>query len=150
MDTTQDFEDLPSITLYYNDKEYTLFSPKSKEDICFFGAEYKPETIDIPLDEGDQYNYVLFDSSLYYTILELKYLLEIGAVDVSIELPTLELTLHQDLLYVKKLSVYDLYNMHMQLLQSKGLEKTPLVMKLIKVPDFNHSIRTVFLIGLLT
>jgi hypothetical protein len=136
METQEYYEDLPSITLVYEGQEYSLFAPR-EEAVCIFGFDYKPETIDIPLEEGDQYNAILFDSPLYYTVLELKHHLGIEQVDISLEFPSLEISLHQDLPYVKKLTMYNLYSMHTQLLLSKDMEESPLQIVLQKVCYFD-------------
>jgi hypothetical protein len=94
VETIDDYYELPPILLNVHGKKYSLFS---SVDGCetLFDADYKPETIDIPLNEGDQYNMILFDSPVYYLILELKHLLNLGEVDVSFDVPQLSLTLHQ-------------------------------------------------------
>jgi hypothetical protein len=84
---------LPCILLKYNGTQYALFSEAPSLKL-FFGADYKPETIDIPLLEGDQYNNILFDSPLIYFILELKNFLCIEK-DAILEFPQLDLILHQ-------------------------------------------------------
>jgi hypothetical protein len=122
------YEDLPTIMLTFQDQKYSLFSPSDKDMVCLFGSDYKPETIDIPLEEGDQYNTILFDSPLYYTLLELKNFLGIEKADVTLEFPSLDISLHQDLSYVETLTMYELYSMHSQLmgLDGVGTEEMPL------------------------
>jgi hypothetical protein len=121
-DTDEAYEDLPIILLKYQDEQYSLFSQKDNT-VCLFGLDYKPETIDIPLEEGDQYNTILFDSPLYYTILELKNFLAIEKADVTVRFPSLDIEFHEDLAHVKNLSVYELYSMHTQLMIVNGMKE---------------------------
>jgi hypothetical protein len=129
-------QELPSVILRFGSSTYSLFSKESESDTrqLYFGSDYIPETIDIPCEEESP-NSVLFDSPLFFFILEIKNILNIRN-DAILEIPLLDLVLHQDLYYLRKISPFQIYNYYIQLQLSKGInpdEIVPLEITLIEV-----------------
>jgi hypothetical protein len=89
-------ENIEPITLRFQEKSFSLFKLNQDSDTLLFGEDYEPLVLEISLNnEQDHYNKYLYDCSLAYFILELKEILQIGQVDISLEFPQLELVVHQ-------------------------------------------------------
>lgn len=121
-------QELPSVILRFGSSAYSLFSKECESDTrkLHFGSDYIPETIDIPCEATERPNSVLFDSPLFFFILEIKNILNISN-DAILEIPSLDLVLHQDLHYLRKVSPFQLYNYYIQLQLSKGMNEKEIV-----------------------
>lgn len=129
-------DELPAIILSVDDRTFSLFAPSASvaTERTLFGNEYTPVTINIPLINGnDRYNTAIFDSPLYFLVLELKNQLSIET-DVIVGFPQLNLVIHQDLPVMRELSAFDAVSYHAQLEKHLGVtDLQPLRMTIVEV-----------------
>ncbi|KAI8899129.1 hypothetical protein BC833DRAFT_586894 [Globomyces pollinis-pini] len=125
--------DLATITMNYNETKYSLFLPNETTEECLFDADYNPLAIDMSISVGESYNQVLFNSSFYFVLVELKEYLKIENEDISIKFPQLNLTFHQDHPALQTLTAVDFQKFLAQLLKVRGMEESePLELIIIK------------------
>ena len=99
------------IFLKFENESFSLFVSPTNENILF-GKDYEPVAIDIPLENGETYAEVLYNSPIYFLILELKEILKIEHVDVHVDMPLLEIDFDQESAVLKQKSLAEFVRFH--------------------------------------
>jgi len=138
------------IVINYKDEKYSLFVPiRDSIPKVLFGRDYKPKAIEISVDEEarETYSQILYDSPFYYLIIELKSHLglqgqgttEIAEKDISLEFPSLDLVIHQEISILQEKSPGEFVALHTNLRNHEGIEAEPLEINIIESENSLYS-----------
>ncbi|KNC98196.1 uncharacterized protein SPPG_06598 [Spizellomyces punctatus DAOM BR117] len=102
-----EYAPLPCVLLSYRGEVHALFNV------------YQDDLDLKPIFDDEQQGPILFESQLTSFITELKHHFEIES-DISLEIPALDLTLHEEMNYAQTLSLNRLYEFYMASLAQRG------------------------------
>jgi hypothetical protein len=123
------------IILRFEEETYSLFTSSTNENVLF-GEDYEPKAIDIPLEANETFQQVLYNSPIYFVIIEMKELLKENQVDVSLEIPFLDVGFDQESLVLRQKSLADFVAYQESLSLHNNVPNTTLEILMTKVTLF--------------